>query len=202
MFHELAGLDTVQVEVCAGFGFVRSFGGDEDEVALTHEQHDLVNRPRPGQHGKVLLEGRHPVPGAGLVADLMIARHVTTDLVALPADVHGFVMVPHHGLHPGRVLCAVGLGRPVGLGAPALVRRSGGRGEAPMLDEKTVLKPEDGEEHLAPVAGIVPSMGHDEGPVGKQPDDLQAACRPAGLLAQFIGAVRNGWIVLDKPIRP
>ena len=51
------------------------------------------------------------------------------------------------------------------LGVPAQVWRSQRGREAPVLDDKAVPRPEDGEEHVALVAGTMPVMDHHERPV-------------------------------------
>ena len=60
---------------------MRSPGSDEDEVVLARDQHDLVDCSGPSQYVQIPLERGNPVPHAGLMADLAVARHVPVDLV-------------------------------------------------------------------------------------------------------------------------
>ena len=121
VFYDLPGFHPIKVNVDAWLAFMSSLGGDKDEVTLSQQKPDLVDRSMLHQHPYILQELRNAVLHAGFVPYHDVAGKVLVGDTVVPGDMKGLVVLAHERFVCLRFLQMLGLYRPVELCVPALI---------------------------------------------------------------------------------
>ena len=131
-------------------------GCDEDEIALSYQQLDLVDRSVLDEPMHVSQKRCYTIADPGLVANAPITVEVLLHVIFFASDVNGFVILPDKRLALLGGLRWVWLGWATCLGVTTLIRRSAASREGPVLNDDALFESEDLEEQILPDRCFVP----------------------------------------------
>jgi hypothetical protein len=143
MLDDPSVFDPVKVDVNAGVAFMRSPGRQEDEVSLLKQELNLVNCSIMRNDFHIAHERAEAIGDTGLMAYAIVIAEKSREHVMATGNVERLVILQHKCLVLIRVFEVRGLGRPIDLRVPALVRRTRLGREGSMLDDKAVCELKD-----------------------------------------------------------